>query len=76
MCPNCGAEQNLDITSEKQTEKFQKAERFLKCWLCSNGYELNLMQALKSLLNFHSLMNKSDSEIFFRLYIRDKEDKQ
>lgn len=76
VCPNCGTEHGLDISSKNLAERVQKAERFFTCGICGNGYEPILMQALQSLLLFHKNMKQSKSKVFFRLYVKESNNKE
>lgn len=80
VCPKCGAEQGLDLSSKNQTERLQNLDRFFKCGICGDGYEIPLKQALQALLKFHEDMNQSQTKVFFRIHIKEsnknKDDKQ
>jgi len=78
ICPKCGAEQGIDISSKIQTEKLDKAERFIGCGICGQRYEPGILQAFQSLVIFYEKLQQytSDHKIFFRVYIKDSDKKE
>lgn len=73
VCPNCEAEQIMDLASDIQGAKLENTEKHVSCGICNKQYEITIIHALRSLREFLSNMKSPDAKVFFRLWIKENQ---
>jgi hypothetical protein len=80
ICQHCGAEQNLDISSDKQVkELYGEKEKLCYCGVCSQPCDSALFYAFRDLKEFYKRVDElhrkqSSINVFFRVSVNNKEE--
>jgi hypothetical protein len=80
ICQHCGAEQNLDISSDKQVkELYGEKEKLCRCGVCGQPCDSALFYAFKDLKEFYKKVDglhrkQSSVNVYLRVSIKDKEE--
>ena len=72
QCPNCSAEQSIDLGNEIHVGHIRKKEGLnglngLKCPVCNVGYEPSLRSAITHLHSFMEDVKLAKQLVFFRV---------